>query len=168
MFVDRDRNPRRIEAMMNQTRNDLPESVRRKMAELLNARLADMIDLGLQAKQAHWNVKGSSFIALHELFDQVAGAAHGWADDFAERAVQLGGTAAGTLQSVARASTLPPYPDRDHVASLSAALAAAGKATRKAIDDAAEAGDAVTADLFTEVTAGIDKQLWFVEAHLQG
>ena len=57
---------------MFDTRNDLPANVRVEVSELLNARLADAIDLGAQSKYAHWNVKGPNFIALHELFDKVA------------------------------------------------------------------------------------------------
>jgi len=56
---------------MFDTRNDLPANTRTKVIELLNARLADAIDLGAQTKHAHWNVKGPNFIALHELFDKV-------------------------------------------------------------------------------------------------
>jgi starvation-inducible DNA-binding protein len=154
------------------TRNDLPVSTRTKVCELLNARLADSIDLALQAKQAHWNVKGPNFIALHELFDKVRTAADGAVDSIAERIAQLGATAEGTTQAVAKRSTLAPYPleissGRDHVAALAGALAAAAKANRAAIDTAAELRDVATSDLFTEVTRELDLQLWFVEAHLQ-
>src|SRR5262245_53754176 len=95
---------------MFSTRNDLPEGARKKLCDLLNARLADAIDLGLQVKQAHWNVKGPQFIALHELFDSTYTIVVEGVDDLAERAVQLGGTADGTLQQVAKRSTLSPYP----------------------------------------------------------
>jgi starvation-inducible DNA-binding protein len=53
------------------------------------------------------------------------------------------------------------------VEALSSALAAFGKSARKAIGEADDLGDLDTADLFTEVSRGIDKWLWFVEAHLQ-
>src|SRR5437773_1031753 len=95
---------------MNSTKNDLPEPVRKRIAAILNARLADAIDLQLQAKQAHWNVKGPQFIALHELFDQVASGAAVLVDLIAERAVQLGATAEGTVQIVAQRSSLKSYP----------------------------------------------------------
>jgi len=153
------------------TKNDLPEATREKAIELLNARLADCIDLQTQAKQAHWNVKGPSFVALHELFDRINEEVVGYVDEIAERAVQLGGVAEGTARMVARRSTLAEYPavvdGRSHVESLSTALAAFGKAARKAIETADGLGDADTADLFTEVSRGIDKSLWLVEAHLQ-
>jgi starvation-inducible DNA-binding protein len=154
------------------TKNDLPEGTRAKVVELLNARLADCIDLQTQTKQAHWNVKGPNFIALHELFDKVNEAVEDYVDDIAERAVQLGGVAEGTARMVAKRSALAEYPakavdGRSHVEALSSALAAFGKAARQAIEQANELGDPDTADLFTEVSRGIDKWLWFVEAHLQ-
>jgi starvation-inducible DNA-binding protein len=157
---------------MFKTKNDLPEATRVKAIELLNARLADCIDLQTQTKQAHWNVKGPNFIALHELFDEVNEAVEDYVDDIAERAVQLGGVAEGTARIVAKRSALAEYPakavdGRSHVEALSSALAAFGAAARKGIDQADELGDLDTADLFTEVSRGIDKWLWFVEAHLQ-
>jgi starvation-inducible DNA-binding protein len=157
---------------MFKTKNDLPEATRAKAIELLNARLADCIDLQTQTKQAHWNVKGPHFIALHELFDKINEEVEDYVDDIAERAVQLGGVAMGTARMVAKRSALAEYPasavdGRSHVEALSSALAAFGKAARQAIVDANELGDLDTADLFTEVSRGIDKWLWFVEAHLQ-
>ena len=150
---------------MFKTKNDLSEGVRSKVIELLNARLADAIDLQTQTKQAHWNVKGPDFIALHELFDKINEEVEDYVDDIAERTVQLGG--------VAERSSLSEYPaqavdGRSHVEALSSALAAFGAAARKGIDQANEMGDLDTADLFTEVSRGIDKWLWFVEAHVQG
>ena len=157
---------------MFKTKNDLSEATRVKAVELLNARLADCIDLQTQTKQAHWNVKGPNFIALHELFDKINEDVEDYVDDIAERAVQLGGVAEGTARMVAKRSSLAEYPanaadGRSHVEALSSALAAFGKAARKAIGEANELGDLDTADLFTEVSRGIDKWLWFVEAHLQ-
>ncbi len=157
---------------MHPTKNDLPADVRQAMADLLNARLADAIDLMLQSKQAHWNVKGMSFIALHELFDEIHAASKAWVDTIAERAVILGGTARGTIASVSAGTHLPPYDEsitdgRAHVDAFSTALATFGKHIRASIDTAEKKGDADTADLFTEVSRGVDKMTWFVEAHLQ-
>ena len=157
---------------MHKTRNTLPEKVRKKVVGLLSARLADAVDLSLQLKQAHWNVKGPNFIALHELFDAVHGVVESQVDDLAERVTALGGVAEGTVQAVAKRSSLTPYPlairsGTDHLEALARVLAAFGGLMRGAIATAAAAGDEVTADLFTAITAAIDKQLWFVEAHLQ-
>ena len=158
---------------MNPTKNDLSKEQRTSLAQLLNERLADLIDLGLQAKQAHWNVKGPTFIALHELFDSVAEKIEEFVDDVAERVVALGGIAEGTIGIVGKRTKLAAYPPnitsgRDHVEALSTALATFGKAVRADIDRATELGDADTADLFTGISRDIDKKLWFVEAHLQG
>jgi starvation-inducible DNA-binding protein len=87
---------------MFKTKNDLPESARVKIVELLNARLADCKDLQTQAKQAHWNVKGPNFIALHKLFDEINADVEDYVDEIAERAVQLGGVAEGTARMVAK------------------------------------------------------------------
>ena len=157
---------------MHNTKNDLPKETREKIIATLNSRLADASDLKSQAKQAHWNVKGMSFIALHELFDQVATQAEGYTDLIAERVTILGGTALGTVRVAASNSTLSEYPleitdGADHVDALSSALSDFGKKVRANIDEADDLGDMDTADLFTEVSRGIDKLLWFVEAHIQ-
>jgi starvation-inducible DNA-binding protein len=157
---------------MHSTRIDLSAKTRARMVAVLNGRLADALDLQLQAKQAHWNVKGPSFIALHELFDKVAVETSGHVDELAERITALGGIAEGTVQAVAGRSRLDPYPleisdGRAHLDALAAALAKFGKAVRKSIDDAAKAGDADTSDLFTGISRAADKNLWLLEAHLQ-
>jgi starvation-inducible DNA-binding protein len=156
---------------MYDTRNDLPPATRTRVVEVLNARLADAIDLGTQAKFAHWNVKGPNFIALHELFDKVAETLEDHIDTLAERITALGGTASGTLASVAKATSLEPYPEgisdgMQHVDALSAALADLGAKVRKGIDQTAQLGDADTADVLTEISRETDKNLWFLEAHL--
>ena len=161
-----------MKTKLTPTQNSLREPVRRAMIELLNQQLADVLDLGQQAKQAHWNVKGPHFIGLHELFDKVAEQLEEFSDDIAERAVELGGVALGTIQIISEKSRLSTYPldlasGQKHVAALSGALAQFGTTTRAAINTAAKAGDADTADLFTEVSRGVDKLLWFVEAHRQ-
>lgn len=158
---------------MYETSNDLESTTRRSAIEMLNEHLADAIDLHLQAKQAHWNIKGPNFVGLHELFDRVAAQADEYSDLIAERAVALGGVARGTLQSVSAQSQLREYPLdagdwRSHVQSMQDALATFGRGVRKAIADATALNDSDTADLFTEVSRGVDKSLWMVEAHVQG
>ncbi len=157
---------------MYATKIGIPADVRVGVIELLNARLADAIDLQTQTKQAHWNVKGPNFIALHELFDKINEAVEDYVDDLAERVVQLGGVAEGTARTAAKRSSLSDYPShavdgRGHVDALSSALAAFGKSVRTAIEKANNLDDLDTADLFTEISRGIDKWLWFVEAHMQ-
>lgn len=155
---------------MQPTHNTLPEAIRTQSIELLNKHLAATIDLQAQAKQAHWNVRGPGFIAVHELFDKVAEDVAKYSDMIAERAGGLGGTAQGTIQTATALSFLIPYDlgiaDEDsHVFAVSAALAAFGQSTRDAIGLATTFGDVATADMFTEISRGIDKQLWFVESH---
>jgi starvation-inducible DNA-binding protein len=154
------------------TKNDLKSNTRKVSIELLNARLADAIDLALITKQAHWNIKGPQFIAIHEMLDGFRTELDGHVDTIAERAVQLGGTAFGTSQVVAQKTTLKPYPTdihktKDHLAALIEHYATVAKSVRAAIDEADEAGDADTADIFTGYSRALDKSLWFLEAHTQ-
>lgn len=158
--------------MLHNTKNDIAKGKREKIIDLLNSRLADAIDLQSQAKQAHWNVKGMSFIALHELFDQASTEVLTHIDDIAERVTILGGTAQGTVRVAAEKSSLSQYPleitdGEAHVEALSTALADFGKKVRADIDTADELGDKDTADLFTGISRSIDKLVWFVEAHGQ-
>jgi starvation-inducible DNA-binding protein len=158
---------------MNPTRNDLSSATRGKVTELLQSRLVDAIDLKLRIKNSHWNVKGPNFIALHELFDKVASDVDTYADDLAERAVQLGATAEGHAAVVAKTSALPAasrklLSESDFVTEVADNLAAFGKTVRAAIEEAGEFGDADSADLFTGISRGVDKWVWFVESHLNG
>jgi starvation-inducible DNA-binding protein len=156
---------------MHPTHNTLPEDTRTQVIELLAGRLVDVSDLYFQAKTAHWNVKGANFIALHKLFDKVAECAAEWTDLIAERIVQLGGTAEGTVQVVAERSNLEEYPtsivdEHDHIHAISSVLARCGELVREGIDKTEELGDMGTSDLLIDVVRDIDKLLWFVEAHL--
>jgi starvation-inducible DNA-binding protein len=157
---------------MYKTKIDLPEKLRRNVITILNERLAEAIDLQSQVKQAHWNVKGPNFIALHELFDKISGVVLDQIDDIAERVTSLGGTAEGTVAVAAKRSKLKNYPlsitaGKDHLFYLSTQIAAFGKTVRASIDETATLGDADTADLFTGISRDLDKYLWFLEAHLQ-
>ncbi|MGE3108937.1 MAG: DNA starvation/stationary phase protection protein Dps [Phycisphaerales bacterium] len=152
---------------------DLPADRREKLIALLNQHLADTFDLYSHSKQAHWNVKGAQFHQLHELFDELADQVRGYVDLIAERATALGGKALGTARMAASGSRLSEYPldaggSLAHVEALSVSFAALAATTRAAIDAADGLGDAGTADLFTEVSRGLDKGLWFLEAHVQG
>ncbi len=157
----------------HKTANDLNDNAKQTVIGLLNARVADGIDLALITKQAHWNLRGPQFIAVHEMLDGFRTQLDGHVDTMAERVVQLGGTALGTSQAVAQSSSLPAYPTdiyavADHLAALTERYGAFANAIRRGIDQAAEAGDATTADIFTAASRDLDKALWFLEAHRPG
>ncbi len=154
------------------THNKLDSNAKKVSVELLNARLADMIDLALITKQAHWNVKGPTFIGVHLMLDELRAAVDEYVDKTAERGVQLGATAFGTSQVLNKSSNVEAYPldiyrVGDHLKALADRFGNVANAVRANIDEVDEAGDADTADLFTEVSRGLDKWLWFIEAHLQ-
>ena len=171
--ADQDTERRARDTKLYPTKNDLPESARVEAVRLLNQRLAESIDLQTQCKQAHWNVKGPTFIALHKLFDEINEDVEEYVDLIAERIVQLGGIAEGTVGVVAERSSLIDYPltlstGAEHVAALSDALAGFGRIARVGIEEMNELEDADSADILTEISRGLDKWLWFVEAHQQG
>lgn len=157
---------------MHRTKNDLKSNAKTVSIGLLNACVANAIDLALLTKQAHWNVKGPQFIAVHEMLDGFRTELDTAADTMAERVVQLGGTALGTTQAVAQGSSLPAYPTdiyatSDHINALIDRYAIVANQVRAGIDQAGEAGDADTADILTGVSRALDKALWFLEAHVQ-
>jgi len=157
---------------MHKTSIDLDSETREQVITLLNQQLADTFDLYSQTKQAHWNVKGAQFFQLHELFDKLAGETLVYVDDIAERVTTLGGTALGTARMASAASRLTEYPvkiigSQESVEALVERYAALAASTRAAIDASDDLNDADTADLFTGISRGLDKSLWFLEAHLQ-
>ncbi|MBG1231112.1 DNA starvation/stationary phase protection protein Dps [Aestuariivirga litoralis] len=154
------------------TNNTLQSNAKKVSIEVLNANLADGIDLALITKQAHWNIKGPSFIGIHELLDQFRNQLDTHNDTMAERVVQLGGTALGTTQTTAKSTHLKPYPTDihesvDHLNALVERYSEVADHARKAIDQTDEAGDKGTADIFTAYSRALDKALWFLESHLQ-
>lgn len=154
------------------TQNDLASNTKNVIVKMMNARLAEAIDLALLTKQAHWNVKGPQFIAVHEMIDGFRIEIDGHVDTIAERIVQLGGTALGTTQAVAQATSLKPYPTdiyttKAHLHALIERYGKVANAARASIDESSEAGDADTADILTAYSRALDKSLWFLEAHVQ-
>ena len=155
-----------------ETHNDLKSNTRKTVIDICNARLADAIDLALITKQAHWNVKGPNFIAVHEMLDDLRDGLDEHVDTIAERVAQLGGLALGTSQSVASRTPLAAYPTditdiTAHLEALTERYAETAKLARQAIDDCDEAGDADAADIFTAYSRFLDKSLWFLESHLR-
>ena len=152
--------------------NRLPEEAREKLTGSLNARLADGIDLHTQIKVAHWNIKGLHFAALHPLFETFAVSLANHNDTIAERAVTLGATAYGTARHVAKASTLPEYPqdtrrDRDHVKLLSERIEKYLDGLRETRGVGEKVGDTDTVDLLTGIISEFEKHDWFLRASLE-
>jgi len=150
----------------------LKSNAKSAVIDILNARLADAIDLALITKQAHWNLKGLNFIAVHEMLDPMRTQIDTHADTMAERVAQLDGIALGTSQIVAKSSTLAAYPTdirktTDHLAALAERYAALANQVREDIDATDEAGDATTADILTAFSRDLDKNLWFIKSHLE-
>ena len=150
----------------------IPSNTKSEMIALLNARLADAIDLALITKQAHWNLKGPTFIAVHEFLDEVRDDVDEHVDIIAERVAQLDGIALGTIQTVAKATSLPAYPTdirkvEDHLKALVGHFGAVSKSVRESIDKADDAGDADTTDILTAYSRALDKNLWFLKSHLE-
>lgn len=155
-----------------ESRIDLNSDIREKIISILNLTLATSIDLKTQTKQAHWNVKGTDFYQLHQLFDEMAGELEEYVDMVAERVTALAGVALGTARIASQVSVLPEYPldittGKDHLIALADRYAIYAAHVRSAIAQTDELGDANTADLYTEISRTIDKRLWFLEAHLQ-
>lgn len=154
----------------HRTRNDIPSNARAAVIAVLNARLADSIDLALLTKQAHWNIRGPNFIAVHEMLDGLRTELDTHVDTMAERIVQLGGVAMGTTQATAAATGLTPYPTDivtvpEHLTALVERYAAVAASVRQGIDASDEAADKDTADILTGYSRALDKALWFLEAH---
>lgn len=160
------------QALLFSSSIDIPADKRERLVDLLNARLADSIDLKTQAKHAHWNVKGKEFFALHQLFDTIASHFEEQSDLIGERVTALGGVAKGTARLVVRNSTVPEY-DLDamvgeqHIRALGKGIASFAARVREDINFAEGLGDKASADLLTEIVRQTDKDLWFLEAHLQ-
>lgn len=158
---------------MFSTKIDFDKKTREKLVSLCNQQLADTADLHSQIKQAHWNIKGIHFVQLHEFFDEVAAAVFPFIDMIAERVTTLGGYATGTVRMAANSSSLSEFPTdavagHEHLEALIDRISAYAKSNREAIEKCSDWGDPTTEDLFTEVSRGIDLQLYFLESHLQG
>jgi starvation-inducible DNA-binding protein len=157
---------------MYKSPSQLPEEARVKIADALNARLADGLDLHSQIKVAHWNIKGPGFAAFHPLFETFAVALAGYNDEIAERAVTLGGRAYGTVRHVSKSSKLAEYPqettrDLEHVKLLAERFERYLEGVRESREVAEKLADADTVDLFTRVAQEFEKHTWFLRASLE-
>jgi starvation-inducible DNA-binding protein len=172
-LVAKDKTSKNAKTQMHSTMNPISENIRGAMVELLQAHLGTAIDITYQTKQAHWNVKGMNFIAVHELFDELHDLTEGYVDDIAERLTAIGGQAHGTVQAAVQNSLLEAYPldlvkSEDHLRRLTESYAKWSAAVEKGIEEASEAGDPLTEDLLTGIGRGLDKSIYFMESHFQG
>ena len=168
----KDKTPKNTKTPMHKTMNPISENIRGAMVELLQAHLGTAIDITYQTKQAHWNVKGMNFIAVHELFDELHDLTENYVDEIAERLTAMGGQAHGTVQSAVQNSILDAYPidlvkSEDHLRRLTESYAKWSAAVAKGIDEASEAGDPFTEDLLTGIGRELDKSIYFMESHFQ-
>lgn len=154
------------------TRIDLPQEIRVDVITLLNQTLAYTVDLRSQVKQAYWNVKGKDFLPLHTLFTTIVAALDAYTDLMAERIAVLGGVAMGTARMAAMRSRLPEYPTalvegNDHVVALVERFARYATVIRGGITQSADVEDVGSSAIYTDISRGVDKQLWVLETHLQ-
>jgi starvation-inducible DNA-binding protein len=157
--------------VLHPTRSDLPPEIRRYVIQLLNQTLACTVDLRSQVKQACWNVKGKDFSSLRTLFATLATELEAYTDLVAERIAALGGVALGTARTAARQSELAEYPAAPvegdaHVTALAERFASYATALRNGIALAADVEDAGSAAVYTDLSRGVDKQCWVLDAHL--
>jgi len=158
---------------MNKTRNTLPPQIRKEAISALNDAVGELFDLFARIKQAHWNVRGTTFIGLHKLLDEFADRIMGHIDLAAERATALGGIVEGTLRESVKHSHLKKKEEpasisgmRDWIKELADVHAIAGKDMHAAIKTMTAAEDFGTADLLTDSLRNLDLQLWLLEAHI--
>lgn len=142
-----------------------------KVIDILNQALVDTLSVQTQAKFSHWNVKGLLFFPLHELFDKIYGDLVSGADTIAERIAQLGEVANGTINEIHESTNIPQFEivtfqGIEFLKKFSLSLSKLANSSREAISKTLELKDEATADIFIEITRALDKDLWFLESHL--
>lgn len=151
------------------TANDTPAKQKKDTVKILNHLLAEFLDLALITKQAHWNLRGPAFIAVHEMLDPFNDKLLDYADTIAERIVQLGAVPYGTAQMIVHGSELAEYPTNivtieDHLEEVHDRYAIVANTVRKIVEE--QLADQGTLNFLTDASNDLDKYLWFIEAHM--
>jgi len=153
--------------------NETSDDVRTTLVQLLNKQLAETVDLRSQVRQAHFNVRGPYIQELRSLFDGLTLDLRHFADLIAERIRTLGGCAAATVRFVAHESCLRDYPldaldAHDHLEALLSSYSRYELDTRHNLKVTQEVGDFETAGLLQIISVSTERNLWFLEAYLEG
>ena len=140
------------------------------VAQLVSPIVIDLTALGTDGKQAHWHVRGPNFQEVHELLDDVVDHARDWADLAAERIIALGLPLDARTATVAAKTTTPTFPEGfvatgDAVAHVIAALDATLVQVRTAVTELDEI-DQASQDLAIEIQQQLEKDRWFLFAHI--
>jgi starvation-inducible DNA-binding protein len=153
---------------MARVRSTLSDDAQKVTGEALQGALADLVDLSLQAKQAHWNLVGHRFRSLHLQLDEVVALARTWTDTLAERAVAIGVTPDGRVSTVAEQTGLAQVEagwitDDKVVAAFCDRLHTIVVRMRGRMAETSDP-DPVTEDLFISLVAELEKQYWMFQA----
>ena len=156
---------------MQPMHNSLSQANRARSVELLNIHLSAAIDLRDQMKQSCWNVRQPGFVMIHELFDSVSMVVENYRGLIVQRTGGLGGIVSDATSVPVKGFVRVPHrldiaDEHQHIFAVSGALATFGQSAREAIGHAEIIGDTDTAELFAEISRGIELQLWFVESHI--
>ncbi len=147
----------------------LSKDARDQVVNSMHSVLATLIDMALQAKQAHWNIRGPRFKSLHEHLDEIIDELRPASDEVAERIVTLGVPADGTLPALTKGTALATIHtgflnDQQVAEGIAERLSQTIGCIRKSIGTVGEV-DPVSEDLLIGIVAGLEKQLWMVQSN---
>lgn len=153
---------------MSVVKSPLSESDLKAVGDALRGALVDLVDLGLVAKQVHWNVVGPRFRSVHLQLDEVVDTARLHSDTVAERCSAIGVPPDGRSATVSAQSAIGTVPegwikDGDAVRVLVDALGAVIVRMRERIDVTGDP-DPVSQDILIGLTADLEKHAWMFQA----
>jgi starvation-inducible DNA-binding protein len=143
----------------------------KQLSDNLQAVLVDLIELGVQGKQAHWNVVGTNFRDMHLQLDEIILASRSLSDEVAERMRALHVLPDGRSETVTKTSTLPKLPPdqmdtSDVVGLITERLDAVANTARRVHDEVDEA-DPTSADILHTIIETLEQYSWMVSAENQ-